>query len=221
MFISKVIIPVAFSAAFVAPLALAQTTPGTTTTIQAVPATVESQTTTTIGQISEMSPDALIISTGNAAAPIRYSSSASTIFVDETGRSVSRELVTTGLPVTVHYSRAGDRLVADRVIVRRQTSTTTAAPTVIERNTTVTAPPVVVEKPVYVDRPVAVEKKVYVDRPVAVEKKVFVDRPVVVEKQVPVIVEKEVPVVVPAPVAVKKTTTTTTTTKKEDKGLFD
>ncbi len=208
MFIPKVTFPLAFTATlFAGSFANAQTTPGTTTTtVQSVPGTTttETTTTTTAGLISELAPDGLVVRTETGTA--RYSSSASTIYVDETGRAVARELVTSGLPVTVHYSRSGDRLIADRVVVRRQTSTTTAAPTVIERNTTITNPPVVIEKPVIV------EKKVYVDRPVVVEKKVYVDRPVVVEK--PVIVEKEVP----APIIEKKTTTTTTTTTgKKDK----
>ncbi len=152
-------------------------------------------TTTTAGTISEVAPDALLIRTETSATPVRYGFSSSTTYVDETGAPVSREVVRSGVPVTVHYIRDGERLIADRVIVRRQTTTATA-PTVIERstNTTVTQPPVVVEKKV----PVVVEKKV----PVVVEKKV----PVVVEK--PVIVEKRVP----APTVEEKTTTTTTTT---------
>ena len=62
----------------------------------------------------------------------------------------ARKLVTSGLPVTVHYSRLSERLITDRVVVRRQVSTT-APPTVIERNTTITNPPVVIEKPVIVE----------------------------------------------------------------------
>jgi len=215
MYIPKVTFPLAFTTIlFAGTLANAQTTPGSTTAVETVPGTTttETTTTTTAGLISELAPDGLVIRTETGTA--RYSSSASTIYVDETGRAIARELVTSGRPVTVHYTRSGERLIADRVIVRRQANTTTVAPTVIERNTTITNPTVVVEKPVIVEKkvPVVVEKKVYVDRPVAVEKKVYVDRPVVVEK--PVIVEP----VVPAPIIEKKTTTTTTTTKgKKDK----
>jgi hypothetical protein len=183
-----------------------------TTTVEAIPGTgtttTQTVTTTSAGLISEMGPDGLVVRT-ESGAPVRYSSSASTVYIDEAGRPVARELVTSGVPVTVHYTRDGERFLADRVVVRRQTTTTTPAPTVIERNTTITRPPVVVEKPVIV------EKKVYVDRPVAVEKKVYVDRPVIVEKPVvverPVVVEKPVP----APVVVEKKTTTTTTTKSK------
>lgn len=195
MFISRFIFPFAVSAALVGgPLANAQTTSTTTTA------------TSTAGLVSELAPDALIIRTESSTVPIRYSSSVSTTYVDETGNPVSRELVTSGLPVTVQYSRDGDRLIADRVIVRRQTTTTTAAPTIIEKTTTITPPPVVVEKPVIVEKrvPVIVEKKV----PVVVEKRVEVpvDRPVIIEKRVPSPVIEE-----------KSTTTTTTTTSGKNK----
>src|SRR5687768_1387901 len=176
MMIPKASFPLALvSTLFAGSLASAQTVPRTTT-VESVPGQTrssttetETTTTTTVGTVAEMGPDVLTIRTESAPAPIRYASSASTVFVDETGQPVAREIVTSGLPVTVHYSRVGDRMIADRVVVRRQTSTTTTGPTVIEKNTTITRPPVVVEKPV------PVEKKVYVDRPV--EKKVYVDRP--------------------------------------------
>lgn len=170
-------------------------------------------TTTTAGMVSEAGPDSITVRTETSTEPVRYSFSQSTTYVDEAGAPVSRELVRSGLPVTVHYIRDGERLVADRVIVRRQTTTTAQpAPTVIERNTTITKPPVVIER--QVDRPVVVEKKVpvivekkvpvYVDRPV--EKKVYVDRPVVVEKRVKPATEA---------IVEERTTTTTTTTGKK------
>lgn len=194
MFIPKLAFPLALAAALITgPLTMGQSVTSSTTTSK----------TTTRGLVSEMGPDALVIRTESNTAPIRYSSSATTTFVDEAGVPVARELVASGLPVTVTYIRDGERLIAQQVTVHRQT-TTTPSPTVIERSTTITPPPVVVEKKVYVDRPVIVEKKV----PVEVEKKVYVDRPVVVEKPAP-----------PPVVIEKKTTTTTTTTtpgRKED-----
>jgi hypothetical protein len=185
MFIPKQTLLLAVSAALVVgPLAHGQTVSSTTTS------------TTSSGLVSELAPDGLVIRTETSTVPIRYSFSAATTYVDETGAPVSRELVTSGLPVTVQYSRDGERLIADRVVVRRQTTTTTAAPALVEKTTTITPPPTVVEK--VVEKPVIVEKRV----PVVVEKKVPVDRPVIVEKRVPA----------PAPLVEEKTTTTTTTT---------
>jgi len=215
MFNSKVTFPLALSATlFASSFASAQTTTDRTivetiprnssTTVRSVPGTTttETTTTTTTGLLSEIAPDGFIVRTESGAAAIRYSSSASTTYVDETGRPVARELVTSGLPVTVRYRRVGERLIAEHVVVRQPSSTTTGA-TVIERDSAVTRPPIVIEKPVIVEKkvPVIVEKKIYVDRPVVIEK------PVLVEKPAPasVIIEK------------KTTTTTTTTTDKKDR----
>jgi hypothetical protein len=156
-------------------------------------ATTES-TTTTAGTVSEISPDTLVVRTETSATPIRYSFTKTTQYVDETGAPVSLEVVKSGLPVTVQYIREGDRMIASRVTVRRQT-TSAPAPTVIERNTTITQPPTVVEKPVIVEKKVPV----VVDRPVVVEKPVIVERPV---KRAPQLIEE-------------KTTTTTTTTDRK------
>jgi hypothetical protein len=204
MLIRKFTLPLALAAFLtVGTFAGAQTTVSATTT-----------GTTSAGLVTEISPEALVIRSESSTVPLRYTSSVTTSFVDETGRPVARELVTSGLPVTVQYYRDGDRMIAERVVVHREaaattTTTTTAAPTTIEKTTTITRPPVVVEKPVVVEEPVVVEKKV----PVVVERKV----PVIVEKKVPVekpvIVEKRVP----APVIEKKRTTTTTTTTTNDR----
>jgi len=204
MKIQKLTFPLAVSIALIAgPMAGAQSVTNTTNTTTTA--------TTTTGLVSEMGPDALLIRTTTSTVPIRYYSTGTTIFEDETGAPVAREVVASGLPVTVEYSRDGDRLLASRVVVHRKTVTTETAPTVIEKTTTINRPPVIV------DRPVIVEKKVPVDRPVIVEKKVYVDRPVIVEKKVPVdrpvIVEKPVP----APVIEEKKTTTTTTTTNSKK----
>lgn len=92
--------------------------------------------TTSEGTISEFSPDTIVIRSQTQPEPLRYSYSRTTTYVDEAGAPVSIETVKSGLPVTVHYSKQGDRLVANRVIVRRQTTTT--APAVIEKKTTTT-----------------------------------------------------------------------------------
>ncbi len=151
------------------PALLAQTTAVTSTTTGGGTTSTETSTTTTAGTVTEIGADGLMIRTTTSPDPLRYSFSKTTTYVDETGAPVSIDLVKSGLPVTVQYIREGDRMIANRVVVRRSTTTTTdASPTVIERNTntTITKPPMVVEKPVYVDR--------VVEKPVIVEKKVAV-----------------------------------------------
>ncbi len=99
---------------------------------------VQTQTATqSVGTISEFGPETIVIRSESAPEPVRYSYTKQTTYVDETGAPVTIEAVKSGLPVTVHYTRVGDRLVADRVIVRKTTTVAPAAP-VIEKKTTTT-----------------------------------------------------------------------------------
>ena len=100
--------------------------------------TVQTTTATqSTGTINEFGPDTIVIRSESAPAPIRYSYSKTTTYVDENGAPVSIETVKSGLPVTVEYTKIGDQLVARRVVVRRAVVTTPAAP-VIEKKTTTT-----------------------------------------------------------------------------------
>jgi len=106
-------------------ISTAQTTSMSTTT-----------STTSAGTVREFTPDAFTIATDSSSAPVRYTYSKTTTYVDENGNPVSVETVKSGLPVTVYYERDGDSLVATKVVVRksvdispdgsRQTTTTTS-----------------------------------------------------------------------------------------------
>jgi hypothetical protein len=104
-----------------------------TTTSTAAPAGLNS-----MGTISEFSPDMITVRSESADAPIHYSYSKSTTYVDDAGAPVSMDTVKSGLPVTVYYTQVDGQMVASRVIVRRATTTTTAAPVVEEKKTTTT-----------------------------------------------------------------------------------
>ncbi len=80
-------------------------------------------TTTSMGTISEFGPDRIIIRSETSPDPIRYTSSKTTTYVDENGKAVSVETVKSGVPVTVYYTKTGDGMVADKVIVRKVTTT--------------------------------------------------------------------------------------------------
>jgi len=99
---------------------------------------VEARTsTTTLGTVSEFGPDTIVIRSQTSPDPIRYGYTKRTTYVDETGAPVSMETVRSGLPVTVYYSKDGDRMMATKVIVRRAPEA--GAPgAVIERKTTTT-----------------------------------------------------------------------------------
>lgn len=94
-------------------------------------------TTETAGTISELGQDTIVVRSETSSSPMRYSSTQSTTYVDETGTPVSIETVKSGLPVTVYYTRDGNRLVADKVVVRK-TTTTTEAPIHTEKQTRTT-----------------------------------------------------------------------------------
>ncbi len=75
-------------------------------------------TTTSEGTVSEFGPQGLIIKTVAGSQPVRYISTDTTNYVDENGNAVSARLVTSGLPVTVYYTKVGDTLIASKIMVK-------------------------------------------------------------------------------------------------------
>lgn len=98
--------------------------------------TVESTSTTSAGTISEFSPNMITVRTETGAAPVSYSYTKTTTYVDENGQPVSIETVKSGLPVTVYYVKDGDRMVASKVIVRRAAMVIDTVP--VQKTTTTT-----------------------------------------------------------------------------------
>ena len=108
-------------ALFTANIASAQTPAASTTT-----------TTTTTqnsdGTVSQFSPDTIVVKSTTSTAPLSYSYSKTTTYVDENGNPVSSETVKSGAPLTVYYTQDGDKMIATKVIVRKTTTTTTPNP---------------------------------------------------------------------------------------------
>jgi len=86
--------------------------------------TVTVTTTETAGTISEISPDAIVVRTETSSTPEKYSYTESTTYVDETGAIVSKETVTSGVPVTIYYTLDGENRIANKVMIRKTTTTT-------------------------------------------------------------------------------------------------
>lgn len=92
--------------------------------------TITEKTTTYTGTVTELNPSSsTIILRGEAAAPSTYTYNKETVFVDETGKVVSQETLRNS-PVTVTYTRDGDRMIVTKVMkqpttVRKETTTTT------------------------------------------------------------------------------------------------
>ena len=99
--------------------------------------TVDTVTTTeSAGTISDVGPGNIVVRSETSSSPTNYSSTKSTTYVDDTGAPVSVETVRSGQPVTVYYTREGDRMVADKVVVRKTTTTTEVpAPIIQEKRT--------------------------------------------------------------------------------------
>jgi hypothetical protein len=95
----------------------------TTTTVKPIEAA---------GTLVELADGTLALKTEAAATPVRYRYSKTTKWVDENGNVVTSETVKTGAPVTVVYTKNGDRVEVAKVIVRK------AQPVIIERKTTTT-----------------------------------------------------------------------------------
>jgi hypothetical protein len=97
------------------------------------------QPTEIVGTVTELVPDAISVRTVETAAPVRYTFTKTTEYVDEVGNRVARDIVKTGVPVTIRYVKEGDRMIVNRVIVRKQTTTTVPAPgEIITKKTTTT-----------------------------------------------------------------------------------
>ena len=101
----------------------------TTTTVQPVEI---------LGTVTGFSPDAIIVQTKEAAAPVRSTFTKTTEYVDEGGNRIAQNTVKTGVPVTIRYVKEGDRMVVNRVILRKQTTTTAVPDAVTTKKTTTT-----------------------------------------------------------------------------------
>ena len=76
--------------------------------------TVNTVTTETVGTISEVSPDTIVVRSETNTAPTKYTYTKSTTYVDDMGNPVSMETVKSGLPVTIYYTQEGDQMIQAR-----------------------------------------------------------------------------------------------------------
>lgn len=209
----------------------------------AAPAQVAVAEVTGSGVITDYAPggEAIIVREESSSTPIRYAVTERTTFVDEAGTPLVAEKITSGMPITVHYVREGDRMLASRVVVRKTISAPAAVstPVVTERkvvaasttaggvitNFTPGARLIVRSESAEPLTYAVTESTTYVDdggTPIAVEQ-IAPGAPVTVhyvrdaERLVAsrVIVARPAAAVSPPPV-IRQTTTTTTTTSDED-----
>lgn len=79
--------------------------------------TTTTTTTSTSGTISEFGPGTIVVKSTTSSAPVRYTYTKTTTYVDEMGNPVSIETVKTGAPVTVYPDASGK--VASKVVVTK------------------------------------------------------------------------------------------------------
>lgn len=91
--------------------------------IQKKTTTTTTTTTNSSGTVSSIGPDMIVIRTTPSAVPITYQFSETTTYVDEAGNPVEIESVTAGAPVTVFFSKQGDKMMATKVVVKKTTTT--------------------------------------------------------------------------------------------------
>jgi hypothetical protein len=86
----------------------------------------ETKTTiTSTGTVAELAPDAIAVKVNTSPVPVHYTFTKTTTYVDENGNPISVETVRTGVPVTVYYEKSGDEFIADKVVLKKDVSTTT------------------------------------------------------------------------------------------------
>jgi hypothetical protein len=101
------------------------------------------QTTTTVttsnGAFTEYVPNSetVVVRTETSSAPLGYTGTKQTTIVDEAGAPVAIERISPGSQLAIDYSGSGERLVASRIVVRKQ-ATVKTAPVVTEKQTTTT-----------------------------------------------------------------------------------
>ena len=132
----------AFGALTLAPLAAvqAQDAVKTTTAVSADGTTATSTTTTNAaGTIQEFTPgSSRIIVRTSAGAPVTYSYSKTTTFVDAAGNVVDATTIKSGEPTTVYYTTVDGQPVVSKVVVQRTAPVSVSKTETSETTTTTT-----------------------------------------------------------------------------------
>ena len=111
---------VSFACALIAPLAFAQmsTTTEQTTTTQPTTTTETTATSTTAsGTVTTYTPGRTIVVQSESGNPVSFMLGKTVHYVNKAGRTVKHAFIKPGTKVQVVYTKSGDEMVADRVVV--------------------------------------------------------------------------------------------------------
>ena len=70
------------------------------------------------GTVNEFGQNKMALKPSTSDDPVRYSYTKTTTYVDENGNTISRDVVTTGRPVTVYYTKDGDERIIHKIVVK-------------------------------------------------------------------------------------------------------
>ena len=112
---------VSFACALIAPVAFAQmsTTTEQTTTTQPTTTTTETTatSTTTSGTVTTYTPDRTIVVQSESGNPVSFMLGKTVHYVNKAGKTVKHAFIKPGTKVQVVYTKSGDEMIADRVVV--------------------------------------------------------------------------------------------------------
>jgi hypothetical protein len=115
----KTVFGVICATALLIAVAHGQTSSSSTTTSTTAGGTTESTTTTTesSGTITEYTPGSAIVLNTGAGEPVRYKFSKHVTYVTPDGKVIDSSRVRKDAKVRVHYTKEGDDMLVDKVIV--------------------------------------------------------------------------------------------------------
>ena len=122
----------------IAAIALLCSPPMHAQTVVRETSTTTAEPTEVTGTVTEFAPDNVVIRQKEIAAPVHYSFAQTVEYVDDAGNTVTREVLKTGVPITVRYVKEGDRMIVNRVIVHQAVAVQPQAVTTEKTTTTTT-----------------------------------------------------------------------------------
>ena len=117
----KLFLSVTFATALIGLTAYGQTSSSSTTVATGANGATETTTTTTesTGTVTDFTPGQMMVLKTEAAEPMRYKFGKTVTYVTSDGQVIEASKIRKDSKVRVHYIKAGDDMVVDKVIVTR------------------------------------------------------------------------------------------------------
>jgi hypothetical protein len=113
----KLFLSITFATALIGSVAYAQTETSSTTTGTTGQTETTTTTTESFGTVTDFRPGQTIVLRTETGAPASYKFSKTVTYVTADGRVIDASKVTKDSKVRVHYTKSGDDMLVDKVIV--------------------------------------------------------------------------------------------------------